>query len=50
MASSWWDDIVTPQDRAEMEEAMRQILLTLLRGRLVCAYLPELIDQRMRDA
>jgi hypothetical protein len=47
---SWFDEAITPQDRSEMEECLRQILLVLLRGRLVCAYVPELIDQRMGDA
>jgi hypothetical protein len=47
---SWFDEIIPPADRAEMEECMRQILLVLLRGRLVCAHISELIDERMGDA
>jgi hypothetical protein len=46
MPSEWWDEIITPQEREEVNKAVRQILLTMLSGRLVCDYLPELIDQR----
>ena len=50
MHSPWFKEVFTEEDMAEMDECVRQILLTLLRARLVCAYIPELIDERMGDA
>ena len=47
---SWFDEIITPEERKELEGCTRQILLTLLRGTLVCRHIDELIDQRMPDA
>lgn len=45
--SYWFDEIITPSERKELEEAVRQINFVFLRGTIVCLHIKGLISQRM---
>jgi hypothetical protein len=47
---SWFDEVITPDERKEAEEAVQEILVVLNRFALVCGAIPDFIDARMRDA
>jgi hypothetical protein len=47
---TWFDEVITPEDQAEVDDAMNEILMTLNRGAMVCGNVTDFIDARMPDA
>jgi len=47
MSSSWFNEIITPQDREEINEAVMGMCEVLIVGSVLCENITEFIDARM---
>jgi len=51
MASDqWFDEVITPEEREEVERCVVKIVQALVVGTILAESLPDFIDARMGDA
>jgi hypothetical protein len=48
--ASWFDEIITPSEREELEDAVRNVNRIMQAGFFVARYITDLIDARFPNA
>jgi len=50
MVSEWFDEVITPQEREEIEQAVQSMCEVLIVGTVLCENITDFIDARMPHA
>jgi len=49
MSNPWLDEVITPQERREIDEAVLGMCEVLIMGTVLCENITDFIDARMGD-